>query len=419
MMVRSTVLLLLLLAGCDAARDTGAEADAAAPPAAATTAAAPRVSAADTVLLAQALQRAAELPRLRGILVSQRGEIVMERYTGGAGADRATNVKSASKSVLSVLVGIAIQEGHIRGIDQPISDFFPAYFARQDVDPRKRAITVGHLLSMQSGLESTSFNEYGAWVSSRDWVRAALDQPVVEAPGGRMLYSTGSTHLLSAILTRATGKSTWAYANEKLAEPMGFRIRPWQRDPQGIFFGGNDMYLTPRQMLRLGQMYLDGGAYGGRQIVPRAWVEESVRPRTSSPYNGHGYGLGWWSKDAGGRRAFFAWGYGGQYVFVVPELELVAVFISESDGPRAPGHLPAIHRIVDDYLVPGAAARLAASVGAAPTASTRPSVSTTTAPASANTFAVATITSAVPTSFVSTAATAAAANAITAPAIPG
>jgi CubicO group peptidase (beta-lactamase class C family) len=211
---------------------------------------------------------------------------------------------------------------------------------------------------MQSGLESTSFGQYGAWVSSRDWVRAALEQPVVDVPGGRMLYSTGSTHLLSAILTKATGKSTRAYANERLAEPLGFRIRPWQRDPQGIFFGGNEMYLTPRQLLRFGQMYLDGGAYQGKQVVPRAWVEESVRPRTTSPWNGHGYGLGWWSKESGGRRVFFAWGYGGQYVFVAPELELVAVFVSRPDGPRAPGHLPGIHRILDEYLLPGAAARL-------------------------------------------------------------
>jgi len=366
MMLRSILLLALLLAGCDAARDTGAEADAG-PRSTETAAAAPRADPADTALLARALDRGAELPRLRGMLVSQRGEVVLERYWRGAGADRATNVKSASKSVLSVLVGIAIAEGHIRGLDQPISDFFPDYFARSDVDPAKRRITVGNLLSMQSGLESTSFNEYGAWVSSRDWVRAALDQPVVAEPGEQMLYSTGSTHLLSAILTRATGKSTWAYANEKVAEPLGFRIRPWQRDPQGIFFGGNDMYLTPRQMLRFGQMYLDGGVYQGRQVVPPEWVRESVRPRTSSPYNGHGYGLGWWSRDSGGRRVFFAWGYGGQYIFVVPELGLVAVFISESEGPRAPGHLPGIHRILDENLVPGAAAR---AVRAAPATAT-------------------------------------------------
>ena len=325
-----------------------------------------RAEPADTVLLAQALVRAAELPRLRGILVSQRGEIVLERYFGGAAADRATNVKSASKSVLSALVGIAIAEGHIRGIDQPIAEFFPGYFARPDVDPRKRSITIGHLLSMQSGLESTSFNGYGAWVGSPNWVTAALDQPLVDQPGGRMLYSTGSTHLLSAILTRATGRSTWTYANEKLAEPLGFRIRPWQRDPQGIFFGGNDMYLTPRQMLRFGQLFLDGGLHGERQVVPEAWVRESVIPRTRSPFNGHGYGLGWWSKDSGGRRVFFAWGYGGQYVFVVPELEMVAVFTSLSDGARERGHLPAIHSLLDDFLVPGAAARAVAASAASP-----------------------------------------------------
>jgi CubicO group peptidase (beta-lactamase class C family) len=265
-----------------------------------------------------------------------------------------------------VLVGIAIQEGHIRGLDQPISDFFPAYFARDDVDPRKRRITVGHLLSMQSGLESTSFGQYDEWVSSRDWVRAVLDQPMVDEPGGRMLYSTGSTHLLSAILTRATGKSTWAYANEKLAGPLGFRIRPWQRDPQGIFFGGNEMYLTPRQMLRFGEMWLAGGVYAGRRVVPAEWVRESVRTRTTSPFTGLGYGMGWWNKDSGGRRVVFAWGYGGQYIFIVPELEMVAVFVSRSDGHRLPGHLPGIHRILDEYLVPGAAARMLTRTAAPP-----------------------------------------------------
>jgi CubicO group peptidase (beta-lactamase class C family) len=359
--------LAMLLAGCQAPPPQGdAEADGGASstssPAIAVEAPrsteARRVDPADTVLLSQALQRAAELPRLRGMLVWQDGEIVLERYVGSAGADRPTNIKSASKSVLSALVGIAIAEGHIRGIDQPISDFFPAYFARADVDPRKRQITVGNLLSMQSGLESTSFNEYGAWVQSPNWVNAALAQPVVDAPGGRMLYSTGSTHLLSAILTRATGRSTWQYANETLAGPLGFRIRPWQRDPQGIYFGGNDMYLTPRQMLAFGQLWLNGGRLGARQIVPAEWVRESVRRRTTSPFNGHGYGLGWWTRESGGRGVHFAWGYGGQYVFVVPELKMVAVFTSQSEGPRDRDHLPAIHRIVDENLLPGAAARL-------------------------------------------------------------
>jgi CubicO group peptidase (beta-lactamase class C family) len=355
----SLAALVVLAAACARPQEGEAERadDTPRPSAAAAQAPTRRADPADTVLLAQALQRAAELPRLRGMLVAQGGDVVLERYTNGAAGDRATNIKSASKSVLSALVGIAIAEGHIRGIDQPISDFFPAYFARDGVDPRKRQITVGNLLSMQSGLESTSFNGYGAWVSSRNWVNAALDRPMVDAPGGRMLYSTGSTHLLSAILTRATGKSTLEYANEKLGQPLGFRIRPWQRDPQGIYFGGNDMYLTPRQMLAFGRLWLHGGRVGDRQVVPEAWVRESTRQRTRSPFNGHGYGLGWWTRQSGGRAVHFAWGYGGQYVFVVPDLDLVAVFTSQSDGERDRDHLPAIHRIVDEQLIPGAAAR--------------------------------------------------------------
>ena len=312
----------------------------------------------DSALLAEAVERGQALERLRGIVVSQRGQIVLEEYFRGAAGDRATNVKSVSKSVLSALVGIAIERGELKGVDQRVADVLPEHFGA-GTDARKREITIGHLLSMQAGLETTSFQNYGAWVSSGDWVRHALAQPLVAAPGSEMIYSTGSTHLLSAILTRATGVSTYEYARRHLAEPLGVRLRPWQRDPQGIYFGGNDMYLTPRGMLRFGELYLNGGAYAGRQVVPRGWIEESFRPRTSSGWSGHSYGYGWWSRPSGGHEVHFAWGYGGQYVFVVPSLELVAVFVSEADGPRQPGHLPAIHDILDRQIIPAAEQRTA------------------------------------------------------------
>ena len=311
------------------------------------------VAACDRALLADAVRSAEALPRLKGMIVSRDGQIVLERYWRGAGPDRRTNVKSVSKSVLSALVGIAIARGDLRGVDQRVADVLPERFGPR-VEPVKRAITVGHLLSMTAGLESTSFGDYGAWVQSRDWVGYVLSRPMEAAPGERMVYSTGSTHLLSAVLTRATGQSTYAYARRHLAGPLGIELRPWQRDPQGIYFGGNDMYLTPREMLRFGELYLDGGAYRGRQVVPRAWVEESFRPRTRSGWSGHAYGYGWWAKESGGHPVYFAWGYGGQYVFVAPSLRMVAVFVSEADGPRDPGHLPAIHAILDDLLVPAA-----------------------------------------------------------------
>ncbi|HEX8431116.1 MAG TPA: serine hydrolase, partial [Longimicrobium sp.] len=247
----------------------------------------------DTLLLAQAERRAALLPRLTGMLIAQDGHIISENYWRGGAADRATNIKSASKSVLSALLGIAIAEGKIRGVDQPVAEILPEYFGA-GTDPRKRAITVGQLVSMTSGLQSTSFGGYGAWVSTRDWVGDALRRPLEAAPGERMIYSTGSTHILSAVLTRATGVPTRDYAVRVLGEPLGIRIRPWQRDPRGIYFGGNDMYLTPRAMLRFGELYRNGGVHGGRRVVPREWIETSLVSRGSSDYSGFEYGYGWW-----------------------------------------------------------------------------------------------------------------------------
>ncbi len=202
------------------------------------------------------------------------------------------------------------------GRDQTIGELLPA--ETRGLDSVKRSITVGQLLSMRAGLQPTSFGNYGAWVTSSNWVRNALSRPLVDEPGGRMLYSTGSTHLLSAILTRATGTSTFSFANQNLARPLGITLRPWQRDPQGIFFGGNDMYLTPREMLRFGNLYLRRGQRDGKQIIPASWIDSSFVARTTSPFNGNSYGYGWWKRSAQGHDIHYAWGYGGQFIFVVP-----------------------------------------------------------------------------------------------------
>lgn len=296
--------------------------------------------------LRPAFDSAARLPRLRSLLVQKDGRIVAERYWRGATAARRANIKSASKSVISALVGIAIARGDIPSVRQPLVGLLPDEPAFRS-DPRKQRITVEDLLSMRAGLEPTSFGNYGAWVSSPNWVRDALRRPMVDDPGGRMLYSTGSTHLLSAALTRATGTSTYAYALRHLARPLGIDLRPWTRDPQGIYFGGNDMYLTPREMARFGQLYLDGGVANGRRVLPQAWIDSSWAVRTYSPWNGHGYGYGWWTRTSRGRPVHFAWGYGGQFVFVVPSLRLVVVTTSESEAPREGDHLGAVHGLLD------------------------------------------------------------------------
>ena len=192
------------------------------------------------------------LPQLRSLLVSRRGQVIVERYYGGARADRPSNVKSASKSVIAALVGIAIDRGLVKGVREPLTAYFPELRAASD--RTKQAITVEDLLTMRSGLEGTSGRQYGAWVTSRNWVQHALSRPMTAAPGASMDYSTGNTYLLSAILTKATGRTTLSFANDVLARPLGFRLPRWPRDPQGIYFGGNDMLMTSRQLLAFAEL---------------------------------------------------------------------------------------------------------------------------------------------------------------------
>ena len=308
----------------------------------------------DSTLLAGALMLADSLPRLRCLLIARHGETRVERCRG-AGPGEPTNVKSVSKSVLSALVGIAVAAGYLEGPDQPVAPLLREHL-HAETDPAKQTITLGHLLSMQSGLERTSGRNYGGWVASGNWVRNAIRRPMVAEPGGRMLYSTGNYHLLSAILTEATGQSTLAFARSRLGEPLGIRIPAWQADPQGIYMGGNNMRLSPRAMIRFGELYRNRGRHQGEQVVPEGWVLTSLEPRTRSRWSGEAYGYGWFLGDTGEYPMFYAWGYGGQFVFVVPDLALTVAATSDPNVPRGRSHLGAIHRMLDDWIVPAAVA---------------------------------------------------------------
>lgn len=339
--------------GGRAAADAPVDAPVSEPPSILDQRAAPHSVGMDSALVARAVEQAASLSRLHNMIVARHGEVVVERHFRGPEPDRPANVKSVSKSLLSAVVGRALEEGYLESVDQPIGAFFPEYIEGAD-DPRAR-ITLAHLLSMSSGLESTSFgNRYGRWVVSSNWVRYALELPVRHEPGERMEYSTGSTHLASALLTRATERSTLALARELLAQPLGIQLPAWPRDPQGVYFGGNDMLISPRGLLRFGELYRGGGVLDGQQILSREWIEASWERRVRSPRNGDGYGLGWWARTAGPHEVRFAWGYGGQFLFVVPALELTVVFTSDPWGTRERGHNQALHRMVDQLLIPAA-----------------------------------------------------------------
>jgi CubicO group peptidase (beta-lactamase class C family) len=303
------------------------------------------------VTLDSVIVRAEEMPFLTSLLITRHGQRVVERYYRGMTAERSVNVKSISKTLLSPLVGIAIRDGYLRGTDETIAEAL-ALPPDTALDPGTRRITLEHLLTMTAGLEGTSFDNYGEWVGSRNWVRSALERPLECQPGVCWSYSTGNTHLLSAALTRVTGRSTLAYARRVLFDPLGIPLAPWDRDPQGIYLGGNNMRLRPRDLAVIGQLYLDGGRAGGRQLVPEEWIHASWRPRVTSPWNGYDYGYLWWSRELAGQRVHFAWGYGGQFLFVVPALDATVVVTSSLDDRRESGHSRAVHRFVGSYVIP-------------------------------------------------------------------
>ena len=257
-------------------------------------------------LFSRAVAEAQEMPRLHSLLVSHGGELVIEEYFNGRSPQRPANVKSVSKSIMSALVGIAIDQGHIESLDQPISDY---YAERLNGDPTgyKQRITIGNLLSMQAGLETTSFYNFGAWVLSDDWVGFALDR--------------------------------------------------WTRDPNGVYFGGNNMELTPRQMLAFGEMYMNGGQANGRQIVPREWVETSLHPKVRSRRNtDRQYGYGWWMLDMAGVPTTYAWGFGGQFILLAKDLDMVVVTTSSSEpGDTRRAHTRALYDLLEEQIIAPAA----------------------------------------------------------------
>jgi CubicO group peptidase (beta-lactamase class C family) len=292
-----------------------------------------------------------DLKPLKTVLAARDGKIIAEHGYRGHTASESTNIKSASKSIVSALVGIAIDKGLLEGPDQKIAPLLKADLPASP-DPRLSDVTIGNLLSMQAGLGRMSGPNYGRWVSSSNWVRFALAQPFDDVPGGQMLYSTASTHLLSAILTKVSGKSTLALAREWLGPVDGFRIGAWERDPQGIYLGGNQMAMSARSLLAFGELYRnDGKTAEGRQIVSPEWIRLSWQTRTNSRFSGDGYGYGWFEREIAGQQVHFAWGYGGQMLYIVPDLGLTVVMTSAEDNPSArSGHRDDLHALLAEII---------------------------------------------------------------------
>ncbi len=281
------------------------------------------------------LDQASQLARLHSLLVLHEGRPVIEHVRAGPGLSQPANIKSVSKTVLAALAGIALEKGMIEDLDQRIVELLDDRVPGE-ADARTAEITVGHALSMQTGLQGTSHEKYGPWVLSDGWVAYVLTRPFVDDPGGQMIYSTGSSHLVAAALTDASGRSLLELARDWLGKPLNIQIPAWMTDPQGTYFGGNEMLLSPRALALFGELYRNGGRHNGEQVIPAWWVEESWQPNRRSRWTGDAYGYGWFMTEIAGHKAYYGAGYGGQALYVLPDAGLTVVITADPEPP-SPG----------------------------------------------------------------------------------
>ncbi len=260
-------------------------------------------------------------------------------------------IYSCTKSIVSALVGIAIDRGAIEGIDLPLLSVWPERtVANRDAD--KEALTIEHLLTMSTGLDcrdSYLYSWQGLQEMQRtdDWVQYMLDLPMVARPGQRFEYCNGDSYLLSAIVQEKTGQSALDYATEYLFGPLGITDVEWLASPQGISIGWSRLQMRPHDMARIGYLYLHEGRWDGRQVLPAAWVQASTRRQIAAGTLQDGYGYQWWVSDRG---YYLALGYGGQFIFVLPEEDMVVVFTSELEEQDF--YVPQV--LLHEYILPAA-----------------------------------------------------------------
>jgi CubicO group peptidase (beta-lactamase class C family) len=282
---------------------------------------------------------------LHGLVVIRHGYIVKEKYFSPFNESASHLLYSCTKSFVSALMGIAIDKGYVADTARPVLGFFPGRtFAATGA--RKRALTVENLLTMSSGLGWKEDDDtYGRMYAmpDGDWVSFVLGLPMVAEPGKRFNYISGGTHVLAAVIQQSSGKNLYDFARESLFGPLGISDPRWERDPKGLPIGGWGLQLSPRDMAKLGYLYLHGGLWEGKQVVPAAWVRESTRPHIKVDSSWQ-YGYQWWVDPE--TLFFAAIGRFGQSIFVAPSLDLVVVFTAHIE-PIDPER-----ELLKSYIIP-------------------------------------------------------------------
>jgi CubicO group peptidase (beta-lactamase class C family) len=287
----------------------------------------------DPMLVAELYHNAAELEKLFGLLVIKNGHLIAEGYFNEGSVEQKSLLQSASKSYISALVGIALDQGCLSSIEQKIIDFFPE-IADQITDPRKRQITIREMLQMRAGYPDEETDQ--AYLDALYWgvyPPLIVEFPLVSDPGTRFNYSNLTFNWLAIILARACRTNLKLYAQEHLFQPTDTEVGNWLQDRDGHYIGSGGIHVTARDAAKFGLLYLNNGEYEGDQIISPDWVHDSLQTYSenardygrSLSFRDLGYGYGWWKARAGEHHFSFAWGHGGQLIVLLDELDMVIV----------------------------------------------------------------------------------------------
>ncbi|MDW3190751.1 MAG: serine hydrolase [Cytophagales bacterium] len=266
---------------------------------------------------------AAQKENIRSVLVSQHDKTIANWYFKSFDRDSLEHIRSGTKSVMSLLIGIAIDRGIIGSVEDQITTYL------DDVASDKQDMTIRHLLTMTSGVpweEGVGYNDWNRMIDSGNPYRYWMDRPRKHEVGEKWAYSSGDTHILSVILTRASGISTLDFAEQYLFGPLGIRRVLWQKFPDGYYAGASRLALKPKDMIKIGQLCENLGIYDGKRVVSESYIRQSTGIQFEFMEKGNvreGYGFCWWAVELDDKRAYMALGYGGQAIAVIPSQQLV------------------------------------------------------------------------------------------------